>query len=614
MDASTVMQEIAAMRPLLPTYLHLIVSAVFPIYAAAHASLRRPATAARRPKSEKGKDHSQEEDDESTSPIETLTTSDAILFPILAGVTLSLLYVIIKWLEDPAILNKLLGYYFGWVGTFFTFSFLRDSFHLLRAFVFPSSYSLHGLLYNAQPNAFKFTQIPPDETNSSTSATRSAGLEIVKYVLSFLSKSKLYWKTRQTVYKQVSCVVTMRKPLTPGRFEFKVDLVDTVAAVTATSLAMLQLGLKQIPWYLINLSGISFCYGSLQFITPGTSTTGSLLLSLLFFYDIYMVFYTPMMVTVATKLDVPIKLLFPRPDDGTCPKPVGVATDSEEMKEYLKCLAKKRTMAMLGLGDIVVPGIMIAYALRFDLYNYYRQMRLGSDRNLSGQERNSSGSQKNPKPAYLPARGMWAERFYTARELWSPSLRAKSFPKPYFKSTLFGYIAGLMTTVLVMQIFKHAQPALLYLVPGVLSAFWGMSLWRQETLVLWHYDEAEEEDLIAEQKQKEEKARKIGNKANTINRTDPNKDNALEARDFLSTQATHQHTPMFSFNIYQSATDRTEVNAGSSDALPSQHESSHSIITQNTTTTEDNTRMPSYSAESDTDTSSSSHAFTAKPS
>ena len=41
---------------------------------------------------------------------------------------------------------------------------------------------------------------------------------------------------------------------------------------------------------------------------------GALLLSGLFFYDIFWVFGTPVMVSVAKSLDAPIKLLFPRPD------------------------------------------------------------------------------------------------------------------------------------------------------------------------------------------------------------------------------------------------------------------------------------------------------------
>jgi minor histocompatibility antigen H13 len=70
--------------------------------------------------------------------------------------------------------------------------------------------------------------------------------------------------------------------------------------------------------------------------------------------------------------------------------------------------------AMLGLGDIVVPGIFIALLLRFD-----------------------------------------------------KSLKRNS--EFYFRATFSAYILGLLATILIMHMFKHAQPALLYLVPACLG-------------------------------------------------------------------------------------------------------------------------------------------------
>ena len=95
------------------------------------------------------------------------------------------------------------------------------------------------------------------------------------------------------------------------------------------------------------------------------------------------------MVNVATNLDLPIKLLWP--------KSLSFATG--------------RGFTMLGLGDIVVPGLFISLALRYD---YHRA---------------------NGGP----------------------------FSKPYFYGTLLAYVAGLSTTMLVMHVFRAAQPALLYL-------------------------------------------------------------------------------------------------------------------------------------------------------
>lgn len=62
----------------------------------------------------------------------------------------------------------------------------------------------------------------------------------------------------------------------------------------------------------------------------------------LFFYDIFWVYGTDVMVTVAKSFDAPIKLLFPY--------------NWEENKK-----------SMLGLGDIVIPGVFVALALKYDI-------------------------------------------------------------------------------------------------------------------------------------------------------------------------------------------------------------------------------------------------------
>ncbi|KAK5077005.1 hypothetical protein LTR64_005516 [Lithohypha guttulata] len=516
-----VFQEFVKMRPMLPTYLHLIASAIFPIYTAAHASLRRPVSAAPVSKKRTTRRTRVEEDDgeeEASSPIEALTTSDAIMFPILAGAMLTILYFIIKWLEDPALLNKILGYYFSW-----------------------------GILHEAdtERNAFHTRGTPDASAEKANTNTLKAAF--VDYILLPISSAKIYWRARQFLHDKTTCVATTRKPLSSGSATFRIDRLDILAAAASATIALLTLTLKRTPWYLTNLSGFSFCYGTLQIMTPGTSATGSLLLSLLFFYDIYMVFFTPMMVTVATKLDVPIKLLFPRPADTFCPKPIDALPGSQEMEEYLKCLSKQRTMAMLGLGDIVVPGILIAFALRFDLYNYYLKLVNKNNQkieNIESEEKNND--KKDARPLYQPARGMWAERFYTARGLWSSALQARSFPKPYFKATMAGYTAGLIATLLVMQVYKHAQPALLYLVPGVLAGFWGMALWRREVKLLWQYDETEDEQKKKEKQSEStsETVKKDGKSEKDVaaREEDEEKDDARSRSDAPQ--------PAFSFDVY----------------------------------------------------------------
>jgi len=367
--------EIHKMKPLLPTYLHLLVSATFPIVIAAHASLRRPHSAAPAKKSRTRKAVEDEDnEEEKSSKVESLTISDAILFPILAGCMLTALYLIIKWLKDPAILNKILGYYFSWVGLFFTGRYAKDVLYFVRSWFFPTQYSQNGLLYKVHSDNY-FVAVMGDGTRHKQASVLPGYLN--KLPLPARLNSAL-WKLRQALHYKITCVFSLRKPLTQGKASFNLTCLDVAAAIISLGLGVYQnlFSGGKLPWYLTNLVGTSFCYTSLQLMTPGTAGIGSLLLSLLFFYDIYMVFYTPMMVTVATKLDIPIKLLFPRPRQ-VLPEPVGALPGSQEMQDYLESLAKKQAMAMLGLGDIVIPGIMIAFALRFDLYLFYLNKKSG---------------------------------------------------------------------------------------------------------------------------------------------------------------------------------------------------------------------------------------------
>ena len=120
------------------------------------------------------------------------------------------------------------------------------------------------------------------------------------------------------------------------------------------------------------------------------------------------------MVTVAKGIDGPVKLLFRRSFD-----------DAE------------KNFSMLGLGDVVVPGLFLALLLRFDV----AQKRRG---------------------------------------------------RPFFRFTLLAYSLGLAVTLYVMFRFDAAQPALLYLVPSCLGAAAFVGLCRGEFSQFASYSEEEE--------------------------------------------------------------------------------------------------------------------------
>ena len=159
-----------------------------------------------------------------------------------------------------------------------------------------------------------------------------------------------------------------------------------------------------------------------------------------------------MMITVATSLEAPIKLVFPGPARGS----------------------------MLGLGDIVLPGLMIALALRFDLYlHYLRHPTLATV--------SSDPTNKSP---YVDATGKWGERYWTWGAKGEPTAtEAARFQKVYFKASMIGYVIGLITTLIVLNIFQHGQPALFYLVPSVLGSLWGTALTKGDLSLMWGYTE-----------------------------------------------------------------------------------------------------------------------------
>jgi len=188
-------------------------------------------------------------------------------------------------------------------------------------------------------------------------------------------------------------------------------------------------------WTMNNVLGICFCLKGIESLSLGSYKIGSILLVGLFFYDIFWVFGTDVMVTVAKSIDGPIKILFPK----------SLTPDPETLKIPL---------SLLGLGDIVIPGFFLALLLRFDAHN-----------------------------ANVP---------------YFPVDIHQSFPKPYFHTTLAGYFVGMATTMFVMIRFEAAQPALLYLVPACLISSMGVALVKGEVKALFEYsEEQEEEDEIA---------------------------------------------------------------------------------------------------------------------
>jgi len=213
-----------------------------------------------------------------------------------------------------------------------------------------------------------------------------------------------------------------------SKVDFSFNNADILATVIATAVAVWYSFTKN--WIVNNIIGFCFCVQGIALLSVNSFGIASLLLLGLFVYDIFWVFGTDVMVTVAKNFDAPIKLLFPK-----------------------NIFAETFQFSMLGLGDIVIPGIFIALMLRFDRKNAFEK----------------DGPEK------------LLQRRYT------------HFDKYYFATSLFAYTLGLVTTIVVMHTFKAAQPALLYLVPYCLLFTLYTAAMRGELTKLFQYTEATEE-------------------------------------------------------------------------------------------------------------------------
>lgn len=104
-------------------------------------------------------------------------------------------------------------------------------------------------------------------------------------------------------------------------------------------------------WIASNFFGICFALNAIQLLSLDSFKTGMILLGGLFFYDIFWVFGTEVMVSVAKNFDAPIKVVWPKDI-------IGVLAGTVEKTEF----------TMLGLGDIVIPGKHIWWAV-YSFYN-----------------------------------------------------------------------------------------------------------------------------------------------------------------------------------------------------------------------------------------------------
>ncbi|XP_043841631.1 signal peptide peptidase-like 2A isoform X2 [Dromiciops gliroides] len=177
-------------------------------------------------------------------------------------------------------------------------------------------------------------------------------------------------------------------------------------------------------WILQDLLGMAFCLNLIKTLKLPNFKACVILLVLLLIYDVFFVFITPFITKNGESIMIEVA--------------AGPFGSSEKLPVVIKvprliyfsamsaCLAP---VSILGFGDIIVPGLLVAYCRRFDIH-------VGSS--------------------------------------------------IYFVSCVIAYAVGMVLTFIVLMLMKHGQPALLYLVPCTLITVVIVAWRRKEVKKIWN--------------------------------------------------------------------------------------------------------------------------------
>uniref|UniRef100_A0A3B4ZXZ8 Signal peptide peptidase-like 2A n=1 Tax=Stegastes partitus TaxID=144197 RepID=A0A3B4ZXZ8_9TELE len=177
-------------------------------------------------------------------------------------------------------------------------------------------------------------------------------------------------------------------------------------------------------WILQDLLGIAFCLNFMKTISVSNFKICVILLSLLLVYDVFFVFITPFFTKNGVSIMVQVAL---GPDASGEKLPVVMRVPRFSAWAQNLCGMQ---FSILGYGDIIVPGLLVAYCSRFDVW-------------------------------------------------------IKSSKKIYFVSCCIAYLLGMLLTFTVMLLSGMGQPALLYLVPFTLITSAVVAGCRGEMRMFW---------------------------------------------------------------------------------------------------------------------------------
>lgn len=202
-------------------------------------------------------------------------------------------------------------------------------------------------------------------------------------------------------------------------------------------------------WVMQDVMGACMCVLFLGTIKLNSMRVATILLMVAFFYDIFFVFVTPLifkgqsvMITVATSGGPPKAdplWCEKYPDDSNCQggDPLPMLFTVPRIDDY------QGGSSLLGLGDIVLPGLLLSFAARLDAA---KQLLAA----VSGRSNNSCCSHNS-----------------------------------YFGPSVVAYAIGLLMANAAVYLMNMGQPALLYLVPMTVGTISFLGWRRKELMMLW---------------------------------------------------------------------------------------------------------------------------------
>jgi len=233
-------------------------------------------------------------------------------------------------------------------------------------------------------------------------------------------------------------------------------------------------------WITQDILGFCICVTFMGLIQLNSIQVASILLIVAFFYDIFFVFITPyifkgrsVMIEVATsggppKADALWCEKYPLDPDCKGGDPMPMLFSVPRLFDY------QGGAAMLGLGDIVLPGLLISFAARLDAARLVCALYSAIKRNdANAQSRSQGESTTEQEIALPPPMSTWRALLFGGYGY-------------YFVPLVIAYTVGLFMANTAVYVFEMGQPALLYLVPCTLGTMAYKGSKRNELMLLWN--------------------------------------------------------------------------------------------------------------------------------